>query len=100
MAEASRSLDPTPSEIEGWVEDAKWGRLVLSALHTALADGAVRRLVDLGAPEFIVLGLMYGVLAQNPVPVAGAHCHGAGCEACKGAGTTGRRLFANLRAFG
>ena len=47
MAEASRSFDLSPSVIEGWVDDAKWGmenylRSILSPRETALNTATLR----------------------------------------------------------
>lgn len=43
------------------------GHLVLSTLHTIDAPGAVSRLVEMGAPRYLVAGGLVGVLAQRLV---------------------------------
>ena len=66
--------------------------MVLSALHTSSAAGAVTRLVDLGVPEFLVRDVLKGVLGQELVPEICGGCDGSGCGRCDGTGVTGRRL--------
>ena len=50
------------------------GHLVLSTLHTIDAPGAVSRLVEMGAPRYLVAGGLVGVLAQRLVRRLCAHC--------------------------
>ena len=75
---------------------AQVGRLVLSTLHTNSAEGALRRLVDLGVPEFLGSDVLRGVLGQRLVVVSCPACCGAGCGACEGDGAVGRRVEAEL----
>jgi type II secretory ATPase GspE/PulE/Tfp pilus assembly ATPase PilB-like protein len=97
------------------------GHLVLSTLHTIDAPGAVARLVEMGAPRYLVAGGLVGVLAQRLVrrlcpgcatvaPATGESLHRAGlpvpahlpravgCDRCGGTGYRGRvGLFELLR---
>ena len=97
------------------VQAATTGHLVLSTLHTNDAASACTRLVELGAPAFMVADALNGVLAQRlvrrlcpacrrgrpateaEVERAGVAVRGAtvfdavGCDACAGAGYAGRR---------
>ena len=89
------------------------GHLVLSTLHTIDAAGAVARLVEMGAPRYLVAGGLIGVLAQRLVRSLCASCRGlepasapelaelglpipphlpraVGCERCAGSGYRGR----------
>jgi type IV pilus assembly protein PilB len=89
------------------------GHLVLATLHTNDAASAVTRLVEMGAPRYLVAGGLAGVLAQRlvrrvcpecrtPVPVVGAELYAMGlptpshlvrapgCERCDGTGFRGR----------
>lgn len=78
------------------VRAAQVGRLVLSILHTNSAEGALRRLVDLGVPEFLVRDVLRGVLGQRLMPVTCPSCGGAGCASCQGSGAIGRRIEVEL----
>ena len=62
-------------------------------------ETAVTRLVDLGAPEFLVRSVVRGrVLAQDLVGgVSCGGCGGAGCGSCGGTGVSGRRLEVALK---
>jgi type IV pilus assembly protein PilB len=97
------------------------GHLVLSTLHTIDAPGAVARLVEMGAPRYLVAGGLVGVLAQRLVrrlcpdcatvaPATGESLYRAGlpvpahlpravgCGRCGGTGYRGRvGLFELLR---
>ncbi len=89
------------------------GHLVLSTLHTIDAPGAVSRLVEMGAPRYLVAGGLVGVLAQRLVRRLCPECCTAapatedvlhelglptpphlprpvGCERCHGTGYHGR----------
>jgi general secretion pathway protein E len=50
------------------------GHLVLSTLHTNDAPGAVSRLLDLGAPHFLIQGTVAGIVAQRLVRRLCQHC--------------------------
>ncbi len=96
---------------------AQTGHLVLSTLHTNDAPSAVTRLLDLGIEPFLVSGSLLAVLGQRLVRRICSHCKveddpdpnmlrrvrhligdakeakfwkGAGCEACRGSGFSGR----------
>jgi type IV pilus assembly protein PilB len=97
------------------------GHLVLSTLHTIDAPGAVSRLVEMGAPRYLVAGGLVGVLAQRlvrrlcpecrsiaPATAQAVHHLGlpipthlpraVGCERCAGTGYRGRiGIFELLR---
>jgi type IV pilus assembly protein PilB len=97
------------------------GHLVLSTLHTIDAPGAVSRLVEMGAPRYLVAGGLVGVLAQRlvrrlcpdcrTVVPAGHHDlqhlglpapthlpRPVGCDRCGGTGYRGRvGIFELLR---
>ncbi len=103
---------------------AMTGHLVLSTLHTIDAPGAVSRLVEMGAPRYLVAGGLVGVLAQRlvrrlcsdcgtVVPASGddvqefglpmlTHLPKAvGCDRCGGTGYRGRvGIFELLRVDG
>ncbi len=89
------------------------GHLVLSTLHTIDAPGAVSRLMEMGAPRYLVAGGLVGVLAQRLVrrlcpdcrtvtPATGDLLHElglptpshlpqpVGCHRCGGTGYRGR----------
>ena len=91
------------------------GRLVLSALHTNDAPGAVRRLVDLGVAPYLVSASLIAVLAQRLVRKICPNCktqyeplahikkiveelggevakfhRGVGCKKCRNTGYAGR----------
>jgi general secretion pathway protein E len=50
------------------------GHLVLSTLHTNDAPSAVPRLLDLGAPHYLIQSTLAGVVAQRLVRTLCAHC--------------------------
>ncbi len=94
------------------------GHLVFSTLHTRDAAGTLFRLVDMGAPKYMVASSVQVVLAQrllrrvcescsephNPTPQEvewlehegiqrdrwGTLLHGRGCSHCNGTGYSGR----------
>lgn len=96
------------------IQAALTGHLVFSTLHTNDAAGAMTRLLDMGAEEFLVASTVRGVLAQRLVRVICPHCkeacdppadelqrlgmdagrvtlyHGVGCEHCRGTGYRGQ----------
>ena len=96
---------------------AMTGHLVLSTLHTNDAVTAPVRLIDMGAPRFMVAMSLLGVVAQRLVRLICEHCkapytptpneqvwlsealgeqsthtlaHGKGCSHCNGTGYQGR----------
>jgi len=50
------------------------GHLVLSTLHTNDAPSAITRLLDLGAPHYLIQTTLAGVVAQRLVRTLCAHC--------------------------
>jgi general secretion pathway protein E len=50
------------------------GHLVLSTLHTNDAPSAITRLLDLGAPHYLIHSTLAGVVAQRLVRTLCPHC--------------------------
>ena len=102
--------DPETAEIA--VQASLTGHLVFSTLHTNDAAGGFTRLVEMGVEPYLIASSVVGVLAQRlvrqicrqcrraiPTPEAlarsfgigtGQIYHGAGCEACRSSGYSGR----------
>jgi type IV pilus assembly protein PilB len=97
------------------VQAALTGHLVLSTLHTNDATSSITRLVNIGIDPYLIAASLNGVLAQRLVRKVCSKCktpyevpktmqkyveragidpskllHGAGCDACRGSGYTGR----------
>jgi general secretion pathway protein E len=100
------------------IRAALTGHLVFSTLHTNDAPGAITRLVDMGAEDYLIASSLLGVLAQRLVRVICPHCRvevfpvpemldeigfrrgdspepdrfyeGRGCERCSNTGFSGR----------
>ena len=56
------------------IQAALTGHLVLSTLHTNDAASAVTRLLDLGAPPYLINSTLLGVMAQRLVRTLCRHC--------------------------
>ncbi len=56
------------------IQAALTGHLVLSTLHTNDAPSAVQRLMDLGAPYYLLQGTIVGIMAQRLVRTLCPHC--------------------------
>jgi general secretion pathway protein E len=56
------------------IQAALTGHLVLSTLHTNDAPSAVTRLLDLGAPPYLLNATLLGVMAQRLVRTLCPHC--------------------------
>src|SRR5690348_7263383 len=56
------------------VQASLTGHLVLSTLHTNDAPSAVTRLLDLGAPHYLIQSTLAGVVAQRLVRMLCPHC--------------------------
>ena len=56
------------------IQSALTGHLVLSTLHTNDAPAAVARLLDLGAPAYLLASTLLGVMAQRLVRTLCPHC--------------------------
>jgi type IV pilus assembly protein PilB len=78
---------------------AMTGHLVLSTLHTNDAPSAATRLIDMGAPPYVVAAALIGVVAQRLVRRRCPDCRGvveadstavAPCGRCAGSGLAGR----------
>ena len=54
-----------PETADNAIQSALTGHLVLSTLHTNDAAGAVDRMRDLGAPNFLISSCLLGVMAQR-----------------------------------
>src|SRR4029079_4970211 len=50
------------------------GHLVLSTLHTNDAPSAITRLLDLGAPHYLIQSTLAGVVAQRLIRTLCPHC--------------------------
>jgi general secretion pathway protein E len=75
------------------VQAALTGHLVLSTLHTNDAPSAVTRLLDLGAPHFLIQGTVAGIVAQRLVRRL--------CPKCKAEGPLDERKWTLLtQGFG
>jgi len=97
------------------IRSALTGHLVFSTLHTNDAPGAITRLTDMGADDYLIASSLLGVMGQRLVRVICQHCRtevrpgqefltqigfpyngdtkfyeGAGCEKCSQTGYTGR----------
>jgi type II secretory ATPase GspE/PulE/Tfp pilus assembly ATPase PilB-like protein len=107
--------------VEGALELAMTGHLVLSSLHTGAAVLAPLRLQELGVSLPMVAHTLLGVLAQRLVPVLCQYCRfsrvllkeerswctrvgvdvsrayeSAGCDQCHSTGVSGQQLVAEL----
>ncbi|MBT8131641.1 MAG: GspE/PulE family protein, partial [Gammaproteobacteria bacterium] len=60
--------------VEIGLRAAMTGHLVFSTLHTISAAGAVHRLLDMGAPPYLVAAALHGILAQRLVRRICEHC--------------------------
>jgi MSHA biogenesis protein MshE len=102
--------------VETGLRAAMTGHMVLSTLHTIDATSTPMRLLDMGAPRYLIATSLRLVLAQRLVRAVCAHCtqpyaptaqetaflqafgagaadafaRGAGCTHCKGTGYLGR----------
>jgi general secretion pathway protein E len=62
------------------VQASLTGHLVLSSLHTNDAPSAVTRLLDLGAPHYLIQSTLAGVVAQRLVRTLCPHCKVEGTQ--------------------
>jgi type IV pilus assembly protein PilB len=62
---------------------ASTGHLVLSTLHTNDAPSTVTRLLNLGAPAYLLASTLVGIIAQRLVRRVCLQCAGAGCGKCR-----------------
>ena len=89
--------------VETALAAALTGHLVLSTLHTNDAASAATRLIEMGAPPYLICGALIGVLAQRLARRLCPHCrskvvHDSGatiyaageCTRCERAGYRGR----------
>ena len=56
------------------IQAALTGHLVLSTLHTNDAPSAITRLLDLGAPAYLLNATLLGIMAQRLVRILCPHC--------------------------
>ncbi len=56
------------------IQAALTGHLVLSTLHTNDSPGAISRLIELGAPAFLIRATVRGVMSQRLVRTLCRHC--------------------------
>ncbi|MHC4563659.1 MAG: GspE/PulE family protein [Planctomycetota bacterium] len=110
--------DLTTAEIA--VQASLTGHLVFTTLHTNDAPSAVARVLDLGLEPFLLTATLEAIVAQRLVRLICTRCkepfhpteemlmelaltpedvqgrefhHGAGCEACRGTGYSGREAI-------
>ncbi len=105
------------------------GHLVLSAMHTNTAAGALRRLIDVGLEPHLINSVMQGVVAQRLVrrlcpacrepaapdrtrlpaallawldaqPAGSGYFRAKGCDACHGTGFRGRTALHEVLVMG
>jgi type II secretory ATPase GspE/PulE/Tfp pilus assembly ATPase PilB-like protein len=74
------------------IRSALTGHLVFSTLHTNDAPGAITRLVDMGAEDYLIASSLLGVLAQRLVRVI--------CQHCKTPGIADDKMLTELEQFG
>ncbi|MCB1626235.1 MAG: type II/IV secretion system protein [Xanthomonadales bacterium] len=60
------------------------GHLVLSTLHTNDSPSAISRLLDLGAPHYLIQSTLAGIMAQRLVRTLCAHCKRKGAAVDEG----------------
>ncbi|PQO36892.1 secretion protein [Blastopirellula marina] len=100
-----------PVTVETAMQASLTGQLVLSTFHSGSAAEAIRRLIDMGIPTYMIQSGLLGVLHQRLVrtlcecaipceedqrfgfAIAGMKQPG-GCEKCRGIGYLGRTLLA------
>lgn len=100
-----------PVTVETAMQASLTGQLVLSTFHSGSAAEAVRRLIDMGIPTYMIQSGLLGVLHQRLVRTLcqcavpceedqrlGFAIEGmkqpSGCEKCRGIGYVGRTLLA------
>ncbi|MBI1249665.1 type II/IV secretion system protein [bacterium] len=100
-----------PETVETAMQASLTGQLVLSTFHSGSASEAIRRLIDLGIPTYMIQSGLLGVLHQRLVrtlcdcasPCDEENRFGfqledmrqpVGCEKCRGTGYLGRTLLA------
>ncbi|MEW4565174.1 GspE/PulE family protein [Bremerella sp. JC770] len=100
-----------PITVETAMQASLTGQLVLSTFHSGSASEAIRRLIDMGIPTYMIQSGLLGVLHQRlvrtlctcAVPCQDDQRMGfaldgmkqpGGCEKCRGIGYLGRTLLA------
>lgn len=102
--------------LESAIHASLTGHLVFSTLHTNSAAKTITRLLEMGAPEYLVSSAVVGIIAQRLVRKVCSHCSkpveatpeerelmgmtdsseplilhkGEGCPSCEGSGYSGR----------
>lgn len=106
-----------PESLKIGIQAGLTGHLVMSTIHTNNAIETIGRMVDMGAEEYLISGVMVGILAQRLVRLNCGKCRqpykptedevavlkftpeeiergrfakGAGCQECRGTGYKGR----------
>ena len=75
------------------LQAAMTGHLVLTTLHTNNAPSALARLVDLGAPPYLLAGSINLIIGQRLVRTVHKECGGKGCALCHNTGYKGRQAI-------
>lgn len=72
------------------VQAAMTGHLVLTTLHTNDAQGAVKRLSNIGVENYLIEETLKCVISQRLVRKLCGACKGSGCKLCGSIGYNGR----------
>jgi len=70
------------------------GHLVLTTLHTEEAPAVFARLLEMGAPAYLLADAIKLVIAQRLEKKTCVNCRGKGCDSCRGTGFKGRYAIA------
>lgn len=72
------------------------GHLLISALHSNSALGAIPRLIDMGVDPYLVASTLSLVIAQRLVRKLHNECKGVGCANCDKTGFKGRTVISEV----
>jgi len=78
------------------LQAAMTGHLVLTTLHTNNAPSALARLVDLGAPPYLLAGSINLIIGQRLIRTIHKECNGKGCIDCHNTGYKGRQAIVEV----
>jgi len=70
------------------------GHLVLTTLHTESAPAVFARLLEMGAPAYLLADAIKLIIAQRLEKKICPYCQGRGCDQCLGTGYKGRSAVA------